>query len=410
MPSIFGRFAFLLAIAGMFASFAQQPPSAGAKPAAAASSSSPHTAVINQYCLTCHNSKLKTAGLALDAINSDSVSQHPEEWEKVIRKLRGHYMPPAGVPRPDDRTYDLVLSSLVKDLNGAAAAKPNPGRTSSVRRLTRTEYQNSIRDLLGVEVDITPLLPADESSHGFDNVTVANLSPTLLERYVSAAEKISRLALGGTIPSPGGDTIMLPPDLTQEQRLDGIPIGLRGGTTVNYNFPVDAEYDIQLRLVRDSREHVAGLDEPHELKLLIDREQIKSFTVTPAKGDDETKVDQDLNARIPVKAGPHVVSVAFVKKPWTLLPTERQPYQAHFNSYRHPRIQPAIYSVSIIGPYATTGSWSGSPVTSRKRVFCSAATESRDGPAGPAGKSNQSVWPARPGTRWAPKCAAPSMT
>ncbi len=367
MKSIFGRFAVLLAIAGVFAAFAQQPPSAGVKPAGAAvPSSSPHTAIINQYCLTCHNSKLKVGGLALDAINGESASQHPQEWEKVIRKLRGHYMPPPGVPRPDDRTYDMVLSSLVKDLNSAAAAKPDPGRTSSVRRLTRTEYQNSIRDLLGVEVDITPLLPADESSHGFDNVTVANLSPTLLERYVSAAEKISRLAVGGTIPSPGGDTIMLPPDLTQEQRLEGIPIGLRGGTTVTYNFPVDAEYEIQMRLVRDSREHVAGLDEPAELQLLMDREQVKSFTVKPAEGEDEHAVDLDLNARIPVKAGPHVVSVAFVKKPWTLLPTERQPYQAHFNMDRHPRVQPALYTVTINGPY---GAQKPGDTPSRRRIF-----------------------------------------
>src|SRR6266478_5647329 len=166
---------------------------ANAQPAPA---SSAHATVINQYCISCHNSKLKVAGLALDATTADSVSQHPEEWEKVIRKLRGHYMPPPGLPRPDDRTYDAVVSSLVTELNSAAAAKPNPGRTGSVRRLTRTEYQNAIRDLLGIEVDVTPLLPADESSHGFDHVTVASLSPTLLERYLSAAEKISRLAVG----------------------------------------------------------------------------------------------------------------------------------------------------------------------------------------------------------------------
>ena len=370
--SIFGLFAFLLASAGLFAAYAQQPPAAGA----ASSAPSSHGAVINQYCLTCHNSKLKVGGLALDAIVGESVGQHPEEWEKVIRKLRGHYMPPPGMPRPDDRTYDVVISSLVKDLNSAAAAKPNPGRTSSVRRLTRTEYQNAIRDLLGVEVDITPLLPADESSHGFDNVTVANLSPTLLERYVSAAEKISRLAMGGSIPSPGGDTITLPPDLTQEQRPEDIPIGLRGGTTVNYNFPVDAEYEIQLRLVRDSREHVAGLDEPHELKLLLDREQVKSFTVTPAKGEDETAVDQGLNARIPVKAGPHAVSVAFMKKPWTLLPTERQPYEAHFNMDRHPRVNPALYTVTINGPY---GAQRPGDTPSRRRIFvCKPAKPSEE--------------------------------
>jgi hypothetical protein len=141
---------------------------------------------------------------------------------------------------------------------------------------------------------------------------------------------------------------------------------LRGGTTVNYTFPVNAEYEIQLRLVRDSREHVAGLDEPAELQLLMDRELVKSFTVKPAEGEDEHAVDLDLNIRIPVKAGPHVVSVAFVKKPWTLLPTERQPYQAHFNMDRHPRVQPALYTLTINGPY---GAQSPGDTPSRRRIF-----------------------------------------
>src|SRR5258708_6573334 len=217
---------------------AQQP----ASNVAPASSSSAHAAVVNQYCLSCHNSKLKVGGLALDAINSESVNQHPQEWEKVIRKLRGQYMPPPGLPRPDDKTYKAVVASLVKELDGAAAAKPNPGRTGAVRRLTRTEYQNAIRDLLGVEVDITPLLPNDESSHGFDNVTVGDLSPTLLDRYLSAAEKISRLSVGRALRPPGGDTIVLPPDLTQEEHFDELPIGTRGGAVVPYTFPLDAEY------------------------------------------------------------------------------------------------------------------------------------------------------------------------
>jgi hypothetical protein len=367
------RLAFLVGVAGTFAAQAQQAPAAGVP-----ASTSLHSAVINQYCLSCHNSKLKVGGLALDAINSESVSQHPQEWEKVVRKLRGHYMPPPGLPRPDDKTYTAVVSSLVKELDSAAAAKPDPGRTGSVRRLTRTEYQNAIRDLLGVDVDITPLLPADESSHGFDNVTVVNLSPTLLERYLGAAEKISRLAVGGALPSPGGDTIMLPPDLTQEHRSDDLPIGLRGGTSVNYTFPVDAEYEIQMRLVRDSREHVAGLDAPAELQLLMDRQLVKSYTVKPAEGEDEHAVDLDLNARIPVKAGSHVVTVAFVKKPWTLLPTERQPYQAHFNMDRHPRVQPALYTLTINGPY---GAQSPGDTPSRRRIFvCKPAKPAEEEP------------------------------
>ncbi|MSV34481.1 MAG: DUF1592 domain-containing protein [Bryobacterales bacterium] len=367
---LIGWFAILFVVGSVSSVFAQQQAASGAAAA-------PHTAVVNQYCVTCHNSKLKIAGLQLDAISADAVTQHPEEWEKVIRKLRGRYMPPPGSPRPDDATYTKVLSSLVGSLNSAATAKPNPGRTSAVRRLTRTEFQNSIRDLLGVEVDITPLLPADELSHGFDNITVAGLSPTLLEKYLGAAEKISRLAVGGVLPAPGGDMIMLPPDRTQEQRIDGLPLGSRGGGVVNYNFPVDAEYELQLRLDRDSRELVAGLDAPTDMHVIMDRELIKTFKVIPAQGEDHTNVDKQLNLRIPVKAGPHAIAVAFVKnRAWTLLPTERQPYQAHFNMDRHPRTQVALYTITINGPY---GQQAAGDTPSRRRIFvCKPAKASEE--------------------------------
>ena len=268
-------------------------------------------------------------------------------------------MPPVGKERPDDATYDAVIASLETSLDRAAAANPNPGRTATFRRLTRTEYQNAIRDLLALDVDVASLLPADESSYGFDNVTVGDLSPTLLDRYVSAAEKISRLAVGRPSRSPGGDTIRIPPDLTQEEHLDGLPVGTRGGAVVPYTFPLDGEYEIQIRLTRDRDEHVEGLSEPHDLELLLDRERVQLFTVKPPQREagvpdsdqpSHEKVDQHLKIRVPVSAGPHVLGVAFPKKPSVLLETPRQPYQAHFNSYRHPRIQPAIYSVSIIGP------------------------------------------------------------
>ena len=152
-----------------------------------------------------------------------------------------------------------MVSSLETSLDRAAAAKPNPGRTDTFRRLNRTEYQNAIRDLLALDVDVTSLLPGDESSHGFDNVTVGDLSPTLLDRYITAAQKISRLAVGQPEPLPGGDTIRLPPDLTQEEHVDGLPIGTRGGALIHYTFPLDGEYEIQIRLTRDRNEHVEGL-------------------------------------------------------------------------------------------------------------------------------------------------------
>ena len=342
---------------------------------AAPTASLPRT-VVNQYCVGCHNEKLKVGGLVLDTISSDSISQHPEEWEKVVRKLRGRYMPPAGLPRPDEQTYNAVVTSLVTSLDTAAAAKPNPGRTDSVRRLTRTEYQNSIRDLFAIDVDVTSMLPNDESSHGFDNVTVGDLPPTLLERYLSASEKISRLAVGSPMRSPGGDTITLPPDYTQEKHVEGLPVGTRGGAVLEYTFPLDGEYEIQLRLDRDGSENVAGMHEPHEVELLLDKQRVQLFTVVPApSGEDQHAVDAGLHVRVPVKAGPHSLGVAFIKKPWILLDTERKPYQAHFNMDRHPRIQPALYSVSINGPYDIKGP---GDTPSRRRIFVCKPTKAAE--------------------------------
>jgi hypothetical protein len=317
------------------------------------------------------------AGLSLESLASDEVSKHPDVWEKVVRKLRTRQMPPMGEPRPDAATYDAVASHLETSLDRAAEASPNPGRTATIRRLTRTEYQNAIRDLLALDVDVTALLPADDSSYGFDNVTVGDLSPTLLDRYIAAAEKISRLAIGRPSRSPGGDTIRIQPDLTQEGHIDGLPVGTRGGAAVPYTFPQDGEYEIQIRLTRDRDEFVEGLREPHDLELLLDRDRVQVFTVRPPRREagvldgelpSHASVDQHLRIRVPVSAGPHVLGVAFLKKPSLLLETARQPYEAHFNSYRHPRIQPAVYAISIVGPYAATGP-GDSP--SRRRIFVS---------------------------------------
>src|SRR6185369_8208321 len=149
------------------------------------------------------------------------------------------------------------------------------------RRLNRTEYQNVIRDLVAVDVDVSSLLPSDDASHGFDNVTVGDLSPTLLERYVTAARKISRLAMGTPTRAPGGETITLPPDLTQEQHFDDLPLGTRGGMVLHYTFPLDAAYEIRVRLARDRNEHVEGLTDTHEVELMLDGERLKLFTVKP---------------------------------------------------------------------------------------------------------------------------------
>ena len=363
--------ACLAAACFVFTLEAQQPPHG---PLA---TTAPHVSLVDDYCLSCHDEDHKKGGLELESVAADEVPRHPDVWEKVVRKLRARLMPPVGKERPDEATYETVISSLEGSLDRAAASNPNPGRTATLRRLTRTEYQNAVRDLLALDVDVASLLPADESSYGFDNVTVGDLSPTLLDRYVSAAEKISRLAVGRSSRSPGGDTIRIPADLTQEEHLEGLPVGTRGGAVVHYTFPLEGEYEIQIRLTRDRDEHVEGLSEAHDLELLLDRERLQVFTVKPPvreAGVPETdqpsheKVDQLLKIRVPVTAGPHVLGVAFPKKPSVLLETPRQPYQTHFNSYRHPRIQPAIYSISIIGPYAVKGP---GDTPSRRRIFVS---------------------------------------
>src|SRR5687768_2953958 len=359
--------------AGLVFTLEARPPTQARASAPAAA----HRALVDENCLSCHDADKKKGELALDTIAAKDVTRHPDVWEKVVRKLRARQMPPIGKPRPEDATYDAVIASLESSLDRAASSHPNPGRTATIRRLTRTEYQNAVRDLLAFEGDVASLLPADESSYGFDNVTVGDLSPTLLDRYVSAAEKISRVAIGRPTRSPGGDTIRIPADLTQEEHLEGLPVGTRGGAVVRYTFPQDGDYEIQIRLTRNRDEHVEGLSEPHDLELLLDRERMQLFTVKPparepgisdADQPSHAKVDQHLNVRIPVTAGPHVLGVAFPKKPSVLLETPRQPYQTHFNWYRHPRIQPAIYSVSIIGPYAAKGA---GDTPSRRRIVVS---------------------------------------
>ncbi len=324
----------------------------------------PHRALVASYCLSCHNTKTKAGGLELQTINTAALSDNAATWEKVARKLRARQMPPPASKRPDDAAHAAALNSLEGALDQIAATTPNPGRTDTFRRLTRTEYRNAIRDLLALEVDTAALLPNDSSAYGFDNITVGNLSATLLERYVSAAEKISQLAVGRPSLSPGGATVRLRPDLTQEKHLDGLPLGTRGGALVRHEFPANGDYEITIRLARDRNEHVEGLLEPHEVELLVDGERVSLFSVEANPAAEN--VDGHLKMRVPVSAGPHAVGVTFPKKPSLLLETARQPYEAHFNYYRHPRLQPAVYEISIVGPYNPAGA---GDTPSRRRVF-----------------------------------------
>ena len=330
---------------------------------------------IKANCVDCHDNVTKTAGLALVGEMVADIDRNVEVWEKVVRKLTSRQMPPKGEPRPTERDYDAIVSWLESALDRAATSNPNPGRTETFRRLNRTEYQNTIRDLLAVEVDVDSLLPADQLSHGFDNITVADLSPSHLNRYVSAAQKISRIAVGRAPRTPGGDIFRIRPDVTQDTHLDGSPIGTRGGAVIPYNFPQDGEYEIQVRLMRDRNEGIEGLREPHELEVSLDRQRAELFMVKPPGKGGEQSFDTNLKTRVQVTAGTHRVAVAFLKKPSSLLETERQPLNVHFNFYRHPRIGPAVYEVSIIGPFSVRGP---GDTPSRQRIFGSPPAGSSD--------------------------------
>lgn len=327
-------------------------------------------ALFDRYCVSCHNDRVRTSGVSL----SPSAKLDAALLENVVRKLDHRHMPPLGLPRPDEASYKSAVASLTDSLDRAATANPNAGRTGAFRRLNRFEYQNAIRDLLAVDFNVASLLPADETSHGFDNITVENLSPTLLERYLSAAAKISRLAVGSPIRTPSSDVIMIPPDLTQEEHIEGLPLGSRGGALATYHFPVSGKYELQVRLARDRDERVEGLDTPHRVELTLDGARLGLFTVNPVpRGTDHQNVDKHLTVTVPVTAGPHQIGVSFLRKTAALLETARQPYQAHFNMDRHPRVQPAVYSISVLGPYEATGP-GDSP--SRRRIFiCSEQTD-----------------------------------
>ena len=348
---------------------AQSSSSSGASPSASSSRQ-----LLDRYCVTCHNDRLETAGLSLEQIDVANVHAGAEVWEQVVRKLRTGTMPPSPRPQPSAGDRGALVSWLETSLDRAAAANPNPGRTETLRRLNRTEYQNSIRDLLALDVDATGLLPPDESGYGFDNVNVGDLSPALLDRYISAAQKISRLAVGSTQTSLQSDVLRVPADTTQEEHVAGLPIGTRGGMSASYTFAQDGEYDIQIRLARNRTGNIGGLRGQglHTVQLLLDRMPVATFTVERPEGGDDALADSHLKLRVPVTGGPHDVGATFLKNGSSLLETERQPLQSHFNEQRHPRLTPAIYQVTITGPYAAQGA---DDTPSRRRLFVCTPTQ-----------------------------------
>ena len=313
-------------------------------------------ALVERYCATCHNEKAKTAGLALDKLDVAHPGEHAEIWEKVVRKVRAGMMPPSGAPRPDRAALDAFAAGLEHELDRAAAAKPNPG-TTGLHRLNRTEYANAIRDLLGLDVDASTLLPADDSSEGFDNIADAlAVSPALVERYTGAAVKISKLAVGNVLISPATVTYRAPADLSQNPHLEGLPLGTRGGMLVHHYFPLDAEYAIKVR-VRTNGIGLGGLPPPgEEMEVTLNGERIK---LAGAAGVD---------LRIPVKAGPQALAAAFVRKS---PPGADDVWQVYAGNS-------GVQSIAITGPLSPAGA---GDTPSRRRIFvCRPASEAEETP------------------------------
>ena len=302
-------------------------------------------ALVDKYCVTCHNARTLSGNLSLAGLDVSKPAEHPEVFEKVVRKVRAGLMPPAGMPRPERSTLDGFAASLETRLDRAAALMPNPG-SHLLHRLNRTEYANVIRDLLHLEIDATTLLPADDSSEGFDNIADAlRVSPALVERYTSAAVKVSRLAVGNVLLTASTATYRVPGDFTQSNHVDGLPLGTRGGTLIKHTFPLDAEYSFRIR-VRGAAIGLAAANlQGEEIEVSLDGERIKLAPATAT-----------IDLKLPIKAGLHALGVTFVRKPppgaddvWQIFAT---------NS--------GVQSVAITGPLAPTGL--GEP-PSRQRIF-----------------------------------------
>jgi uncharacterized protein DUF1592/uncharacterized protein DUF1588/uncharacterized protein DUF1587/uncharacterized protein DUF1585/uncharacterized protein DUF1595/cytochrome c len=371
-------------------------PQRGAAPPSAIGSLRP---VLDRYCVTCHNGRLKTAGLQLDALDLDRVGGDAETWEKVARKLRTREMPPAGVPRPDRETYDRATAALESALDAAAIANPSPGRVV-IHRLNRTEYTNAVRDLLALDIDSRSLLPADEpDQQGFDNVAgVLSVSPRLLENYLAAASVVSRLAIGRESIGPVEHTVKIPTALVQDDRTsEDLPFGSRGGASIPYHFPLDGEYSISVRLKRQLYLYLIGMGEPHQIDIRVDGALVKRFTIggqgkgmtAPesfagnTQGEPEWEVymhtaDDTLTVRAPITAGAHRVGVSFVDRRWepegVLQPPQRGFARTTNELYFG---NPAVEQVTVAGPYAAHAA---RDTASRRKVFvCRPGTTAADG-------------------------------
>ena len=324
-------------------------------------------ALIAQYCVGCHNDRTKTAGLSLEGADFASIPDNAEVWEKILLKLRAGVMPPGGRPRPSPEAQDRFVAWVEKQIDRFAIAHPNPGRVESFHRLNRAEYRNVIRDLLDLDIDVATLLPLDSASFGFDNMAGLKLSQALMERYLTAARKISRMAIGTPEGGAVAETYRIAADRLQADRADGLPFGTRGGLLVEHTFPQDAEYVIR---VEPTSRIIGG----ERLEVAIDGQPIGLFTLERRpQGYDGEGLPSTYDTRVSVKAGPHAVGVTFLKTPAVLAETMRRPYL----NPRVSRISMAyVEAVTITGPFGDVGV---GQTSSRRRIFvCQPATAAQE--------------------------------
>jgi mono/diheme cytochrome c family protein len=355
----------LVALVGAVDASAQQAAPKATAPSTAAATADKR-ALLDKYCVGCHNARVQNGKMRLDNADIATVGEHGEIWERVVRKIRGGVMPPPGAPRPEKVAYEGFASWLESQLDAAAVKQPNPGRTQSLHRLNRTEYGNIVRDVLGMEMDFTELLPIDDSGGGesaFDNIASSlRLTQTLLEQYLSVAAKVSRTAVGGN-PPPVELEFKAPPAQRQDVYIDGMPFGTRGGTRFTHIFPVDGEYEFEI-----------GTGAAGKIDFAIDGEQIKLFEFAPKPRPVDydgmaAPVNNNIFHRMLVKAGPHEVTGAYLKTGPTLkIEGDRTPYYggdsngggtAFFRS-------PGVSEIIVRGPLKVTGK---GDTPSRRKIF-----------------------------------------
>jgi len=365
---------------------APRQPAAGA-PTSAASPAPDHTALLKQYCITCHNERLKTAGLALDGVSLTDIPAGAEVWEKVIRKVRAGMMPPVGVPRPQQAALDGFVSHLETTLDKVALTTPVL-RGPTMHRLNRAEYGNAIRDLFALQVDVSSLLPSDEEAFGFDNnASVLNVSTSLMDRYLSAAWKISAQVVASPAITPSLETFRVRGDLSQHDHVPGLPVGTRGGIQIRHYFPVDGEYVISPRLYRETVNITRGLELEHDLEVTLDGQRVvlarfggpkdeQANYLQPTLAGDE--MEKRFQKRMTVTAGLHDIGVAFIKKSSATTLDLLQPFERERIDPITPVGIPELDRVTVEGPFNPVQS-ARSP--SRQRVFsCSPSSGQEEAP------------------------------